>query len=1079
MRTGVLLLRWQVILSRCAAPASTSEVSQRFARECQRRQRAGRRRKRQPICAAARVELGRETRPLFPRSRRRSIGHFMTSAWPSFLGIWVIAFWAASFAFPARAAAAEKSTRESAASAIRTLQDAGKCDIALQTLLEIGDPAVPLLREALNDKDQHVRISAAKALAALGFYSDALPTLTQSLSATDGATRHRAAVALADIGPPANVALSDLESALSDPAPRVRAAAAWALGRIGKAAAPAIPALSNVLGDRPNQEENVRNAAAWALGEIGIGVPTAATALAEALTNDSAARLRLTAANALGNVGAAASEVVPALLEGLRDSSTDVRDAVVWALGRIAPRDTAMARVIAKGLRDPEQRVRQATAWSLGHLGPAVGAVVPELTAVLDTSTEAAAVREVAAWALGIAGPDAQAATPSLMRALTDPEVRVRKVAADSLANIGPASAHAVPALTTALIDAANPTDVRQAAAWALGRIGPPAATTLPSLADLLDASDQPDQVLQATARAIEHIAAATADDRREIPTHQLRAIVAALKRSVQVLPTAFHPQSPSLAQSIDQLQAEVRNRYAIDVLFSPWLLVPATYVLLLLVLWTVLYCFQPLWLLRIEQVLRPYVELKLPGYLGGVKIELAPFLLIRPFSHRTRVLDKWVQAHIEAARTNFQKQRLVLERSVHVDLPVRHDGRVISSLSRDSLRRIFGHRRATLLIWGEGGSGKTSLACRIALWATSDVPAERICGHQMVPLLIERELESTDGGPDAISFRSVVKGMLQSLLELQDPIEDDLLERLLRRRRVLVLIDNLSGMSEKTRMAINPKLADFPVNALVVTSRVEEDLGPNRTTVKPLPMDAERLSHFMHEYLVHQGVRSAFDDEAFFRSCGRLSAMVQKKQFVVLLAKLYADQLIVARKEPIRSPPDNIADLMLNFLNELNRGVAMGRRDYRAVRRDVGAVAWACLEQTLQMSSADKDYGRRVLRRLDERNVNERLEYLEDRLHLIETIKPLLDRVRFRFDPVGEYLAGLHLLEESRGDERAWQPVLDQIRPKVGDRSPLPAFVLALLDCCRAKGSDYGVPDSVLRWLEELVQLRERAEAA
>jgi hypothetical protein len=40
-----------------------------------------------------------------------------------------------------------------------------------------------------------------------------------------------------------------------------------------------------------------------------------------------------------------------------------------------------------------------------------------------------------------------------------------------------------------------------------------------------------------------------------------------------------------------------------------------------------------------------------------------------------------------------------------------------------------FQGKIARLLIKGEGGAGKTSLACQIAKWAMADDPSERLCG--------------------------------------------------------------------------------------------------------------------------------------------------------------------------------------------------------------------------------------------------------------------------------------------------------------------------------------------------------------
>src|ERR1700752_2712395 len=105
------------------------------------------------------------------------------------------------------------------------------------------------------------------------------------------------------------------------------------------------------------------------------------------------------------------------------------------------------------------------------------------------------------------------------------------------------------------------------------------------------------------------------------------------------------------------------------------------------------------------------------------------------------RVLDAWVSAHLGIARRRFEDIETVRNRLVHITVPVILDADTIPRLDGKMLRPIFDHR-VCLLICGEGGSGKTSLACQIARWAMSDSPDERLSNHLMLPILIEEELD-------------------------------------------------------------------------------------------------------------------------------------------------------------------------------------------------------------------------------------------------------------------------------------------------------------------------------------------------
>ncbi|MBD0344989.1 MAG: hypothetical protein ICV63_09260 [Coleofasciculus sp. Co-bin14] len=132
--------------------------------------------------------------------------------------------------------------------------------------------------------------------------------------------------------------------------------------------------------------------------------------------------------------------------------------------------------------------------------------------------------------------------------------------------------------------------------------------------------------------------------------------------------------------------------------------------------------------------------------------------------------------------------------------------------------------------------------------------------------------------------FMAAIRGQLQDLTNEPNSISEELLERLLRQRRILVIVDHLSEMSEATRKAIRPELPDFCVNALVITSRTEETLGKViKTTLKPLRIEGNRLSLFMEAYLTQRGKRDLFTDAEFFTACSRLSLMVGQRHITVL----------------------------------------------------------------------------------------------------------------------------------------------------------------------------------------------------
>jgi hypothetical protein len=100
--------------------------------------------------------------------------------------------------------------------------------------------------------------------------------------------------------------------------------------------------------------------------------------------------------------------------------------------------------------------------------------------------------------------------------------------------------------------------------------------------------------------------------------------------------------------------------------------------------------------------------------------------------------------------------------------------------------------------------------------------------------VLLEQDLENKIGEGHH-PFLDAIRGELWALVNAENPIPEELLQ-LLRRRRVLVILDHFSELHEATRKEIRPGHPEFPVNAFVVTSRLEEQLdGVPKTTIRPL----------------------------------------------------------------------------------------------------------------------------------------------------------------------------------------------------------------------------------------------------
>jgi HEAT repeat protein len=485
----------------------------------------------------------------------------------------------------------------------------------------------------------------------------------------------------------------------------------------------------------------------------------------------------------------------------------------------------------------------------------------------------------------------------------------------------------------------------------------------------------------------------------------------------------------------------------------KPSLIVIAVGFAVVLVLYLGVLRFRPLWLLWLP------AELKVPK-IGIIPEFKVPVPISRFLKYRPRVLDAWVNQHLDTFREKFLENETVIERKNYVPVPVRLGTREVKELTAEALSETFKKdKRVRLLIWGEGGSGKTTLACQMAKWAMEKKgKSQRLTEHLILPILVEQDLDSIAGDGMKPLMEALV-GTLQELIDSEQTIVDELLvEQLLRQRRILLIVDHFSEMSKATRDKIPLSLRDFPANALVVTSRLEEKVPGIDTKIQTVRFDGEELVSFIKNYLQKCGKWGLFeeDQEQFLQECSQLVRIVgDKKTITVLLAKLYAQRMINSKEhasESVRSL-DNIPDLILDHLEKLNRDVERKTgEEYHTLKEDAKILAWKCLEQNYKPSYVQCGA---VVDVWGEKKAEKSLEYFEKQLHLINSGNKG-DTIRFALDPLAEYLAGLYLVEDGcNNNEESWRDFLQKLEGKSDNREDIKGFLLAVRDCCLAKGAN------------------------
>ncbi len=223
----------------------------------------------------------------------------------------------------------------------------------------------------------------------------------------------------------------------------------------------------------------------WIAGESNGQTPAAtngtlADAIAALGSDDGA--VRASAADTLGLFGESATDVVPQLIQALRDSYEPVCLNAAYALGTIG--EPAVPQLI-ETLSDENGPTRRMAAYALAAVGtPAV----PALSEVLQHTEDA--VRIEATYALAQIGDSAETALPTLIEHAKDPAAEVRRYIADAFGGIGPAAAPAVPALIE-MLENDEDKQARFEAALALAQIGPASSDAVPALANALRDPDR------------------------------------------------------------------------------------------------------------------------------------------------------------------------------------------------------------------------------------------------------------------------------------------------------------------------------------------------------------------------------------------------------------------------------------------------------------------------------------------------------------------------------------------------------------------------------------------------------------
>jgi HEAT repeat protein len=339
----------------------------------------------------------------------------------------------------------------------------------LQILGPLAKLGAPALREALVDSNFNVRQTAFYALQSMN--EDPRSGLRKGLDHKDKKVRINTASLMATMGIDHNQAVPILVDALKEKDLTLQMQAAHALAQSRREAKSILPILK---GGLKNPSVGVRGQAIQALMYMGDQAKSIAPDLLDVFTNDTEAKLKQQALQALQNIGGDPAVMVPAFEKHMKGADPSLRLSIVQTLWRYG---APGLRLIIVALDDSDANVRQQAVWALQSVQGDVKSGLVDVVPLLkhkDTNVRSGVVQ-----LLGRMGEDA---VPHLLAVLKDGNNSIRWTAVHSLANQRTAHKKVIPILAD-MATKDKSEETKTFAVQALARFGP---ESFPTLLDLL-----------------------------------------------------------------------------------------------------------------------------------------------------------------------------------------------------------------------------------------------------------------------------------------------------------------------------------------------------------------------------------------------------------------------------------------------------------------------------------------------------------------------------------------------------------------------------------------------------------------
>jgi hypothetical protein len=388
----------------------------------------------------------------------------------------------------------------------------------------------------------------------------------------------------------------------------------------------------------------------------------------------------------------------------------------------------------------------------------------------------------------------------------------------------------------------------------------------------------------------------------------------------------------------------------------------------------------------------------------------------------------------------------------VYIPFPVRISdaatGETIDQPMPARFQGIFQRDRSVVSIVGGGGSGKTTLACALARWAIADEATGRLQPQVTIPVIIAE---------DTKDLLSTVIAELKKMVSADAELESDIAAALLKRKRILVIVDALSERSAETQSHVSGLFgSDTPINAMIVTTRREPKFGPvENTWLYPLPLDLKLLVPFIMEYIRRKELTNTFSPQQQLALAQRILQIVEAGGGLAvtpLLVTLFVDAAVGRTTLLLQTDemPIDVPEVYLDYLERLNPTdpTRLDLFDHKITLAAAIILARASLGEDLVPTDFRRDDAEKRLLGVGLASAPAIVDRLISNNVIQEQSVAGLSLLRFHLDPVAEYLVAIATCRELGEDQTAWQKTIANIvaTPKYPDATH--GFLTALSVC-------------------------------